>query len=114
MREAGFGLTMLWGARAAYDAVKASTSSDTLAHVGQIAAGLAGAFVTQPFDTMATKRQHLDGKISSIDTAKKIYSEAGIGGFFKGLRHRSVLFTACAVTIPYVEEQIRHTLSNKN
>lgn len=111
MREAGFGLTMLWGARAAYDAVQQLTGNPSLGFAGQIAAGLAGAAITQPFDTMATYRQHRDGKISSLDTVKKIYSEAGVGGFFKGLRHRSVLFTGCAVTIPFVEEKIRHGLS---
>ena len=111
MREAGFGLTMLWGARAAYDAVLQLSDSASLAYGGQIAAGIVGATVTQPFDTMATYRQHRDGKISSVDTVKKIYSEKGFGGFFKGLKHRSVLFTGCAVTIPYVEEKIRNALA---
>jgi hypothetical protein len=110
MREAGFGLTMLWGARAAYDAVYQATDNKSYAYAGQLGAALAGAALTQPFDTTATYRQRRDGKISFVDTVKSIKNESGYGGLFKGLKHRSILFTGCALAIPIAEEKIRGLL----
>ncbi|HTM63180.1 MAG TPA: MC/SLC25 family protein [Gammaproteobacteria bacterium] len=96
-REAGFGLTMLYGAEEAYRIAHNMTGSVSLGIMAQIAAGMGGAIITQPGDTIATRMQkHGDTLSQAVSNVKK----EGFKGFFKGGSQRLFLFTGCATIIP--------------
>lgn len=114
-REAGFATAMLYGGEAARTAVQIETGNDVLAGMAEIGVGIGGAALTHPLDTIATIRQKHEGLLSSAQAMKQIFHSKGVGGFFKGVGSRMVLFTGCATLIPRINRAVSKTLdSNKN
>ncbi len=110
IREAGFTGVMLFAGPAAKKYVYEKTESKTLSNTGALAAGGAGALLTQPADTLATYRQQRDGKIPIKDAIREMYSESGAKRFYKGAVPRIILFTGCSITIPYFAKKICNIL----
>ena len=111
MREAGFAGVMLWGGRAAREKVYDWTQSQALSNIAEIGASLIGAAATQPFDTLATRKQKSDGALSSTQAIQGIYLKDGARGFFRGLSQRAFLFTGCALIIPRMENAVADVLN---
>lgn len=110
MREAGFAYVMLRGASAVEEAVFKKTQNDTWAFLASLGMGALGATATQPFDVIATYRQHSHGTIPLTTAIKQIAKAQGLRGFLKGLEHRLFLFTGCALIIPRAEKSIASQL----
>lgn len=113
MREAGFAGAMLWAVPAARDEVYEKTKSISLAGVAEVGVGILGALLTHPFDTVATTRQHSNGRYSIAETVRRLYETAGIGAFYRGGANRCVLFTGCALIIPEVQKRVLDALRYK-
>lgn len=111
MREAGFAYVMLRGASAVEEAVFNQTKNDKLAFLASLAVGACGATATQPFDVVATYRQHSHGTIPLMAAIKQIVKKQGPLGLLKGLEHRLFLFTGCALIIPKAEKIIAEQLA---
>jgi len=109
-REAGFALTMLYGAQAAHDFALKQSGNQHMAVTAQVGAGVIGALATHPFDTVCTYRQKVDGTVKSFQASKNIYQESGIKGFYKGGANRVLLFTGCAIIIPKISNIVKNSL----
>lgn len=136
-RETGFGFVMLMAAMAAGDYLAHNYTSTTinLHLLGEIGVGMTGAFLTQPFDTMATRKQNwiinhmyqqnemlkLDHAhkyepikpISMLTAGKQLVSEHGFTSLWKGLVPRLFLFTGCTIVIGRAKNRIGDALSGK-
>lgn len=133
-RESGFGLTMLYGAEKAYNVVYNATGSAPLSVAAQMSAGIVGAILSQPGDTLATRMQRhgesLPQAVKSIrneglkEVAKSEETAAESGmlssawkkvkankAFFKGGSQRVFLFTGCAMIIPPATRAVKKMLS---
>ena len=111
-REAIFALTMLFGTKKAEEVVQEKTGNEKLAFVAGLGAGVLGAVVSQPFDMLATQRQKVDGKISSLDAVRRLFIEQGAKSFFTGLRARVFLFVGCAMMIPPAEARVAQLMKD--
>ncbi|EKD91593.1 MAG: hypothetical protein ACD_29C00478G0008 [uncultured bacterium] len=100
MREAGFALTMLYGADAARQYVVKITGNEKQGFAAEIVFSLVGAGFTHPFDRVATYKQKHNGTLSTRQAWSEVFANEGLHGFFKGYQHRAFLFTGCAITIP--------------
>ncbi len=110
MREAGFAGVMLYAGPVANKAVLEKTDSHALAALAEIGAGIGGAILTHPADTLATWRQKKEGQISLVKGVEELYALDGAKTFFRGVGSRLFLFTGCAMVIPraakFVNDQI--------
>ncbi len=93
-RELGFGLTMLFGAPEA-GKYAAENFGEKARKPGEIAAGIVGAYATQPFDTAATDMQKKG--LTTWQAAKNVVQNKR---YFTAGGWRAALFTGCALTIP--------------
>jgi len=115
VREAGFAGIMLWGAGAAKKLVLEKTKNESYSQAAEIAVCVAGAALTQPADTIATRKQEAMNKegrpLPSLEAIRSIYKDGGVKGFFRGLSGRAVLFTGCALIIPSVEKRVKNFIN---
>lgn len=117
VREAGFGFTMLTGAEKAGTWLSESYHSlfpgIDLKPVGMIGTGIVGAAVTHPFDTIATRKQLSNNRISMSQAATEVYKKHGLSGFFLGYRHRAFLFTGCALIMNAVNKEFDKRMESR-
>lgn len=82
--------------------------------LGKLSIGLMGALITHPFDTVATRKQHnmhagIQEPIHEI--FKKVYTNEGIKGFYRGGGWRVGLFTGCMLIISNSKKPAEKMLS---
>lgn len=111
LREAGFALVMLYGGPKFSEIAFKKTQDRKIAFGASLVAGMGGAIITHPWDTISTYRQKLDGKISLTQAIKDIYASYGPKGYMKGVGPRIVLFTGCSIIIPKCARIIEETLA---
>ncbi len=70
----------------------------------RVAMSFAGAALSHPFDTVATLQQKSHEKAPFIDTAKKLYQEHGVKGFYRGVMCRTLMFGTFAYVLPKVRD----------
>ncbi len=111
VREAGFAGVMLYVGPKFSEIALEKTQDSGLAFGASLLAGMGGAIVTHPCDTISTYRQKLDGRVSLTQAIEDIYTLYGPKGYMKGVVPRMALFTGCSIIIPKCAKSIEEIIS---
>lgn len=71
-----------------------------------MSAGISAGLVTHPVDTVKTRQQAANKKMSFTEVARQVYQEKGILGFFKGSLPRSIRIGSAVVIFNKVTEEV--------
>lgn len=121
-RESIFGFTMLIGAEETGNWLSKKFNRDLMLP-GQILAGLGGAFISHPFDVIATRKQMAFPPITVRQAAAKLYHEGitsktgtvkGLQALWAGGGYRAGLFTTCVLIIGNSEKYFKSVLQENN
>jgi|GEM_PF-1334328 hypothetical protein len=92
-----------------------SSNNNLYEFIASLWVGFIGAFLSHPFDTMATRMQKTHEKMSLRSTINDVLTNlGGYKGFYVGFPYRVGLFFTFSNVIPAVKDMLENFLSNAN